>query len=262
LFIPNIQNYYLFILSIIFVQISFLLDIYTKQILYFKTNNIIFKHILESEYIYIFNKYIPGKIMTIISPISYIKEKYPNLSLKYMSYLFIILQLTIISSALLIAIITYENINLIYILLYLLLIFILFIISTNNKISIYILNLIQKNIQIINLSIKEYIYLIFLSILFWLFLSFGFYLFTKSIISIDNIDYKFMFALSIAISIGVLSLFSPGGLGVREAILTTLLLQYNFSLEDAISISIFSRIWFIINELILFIIGLISKMKI
>jgi uncharacterized membrane protein YbhN (UPF0104 family) len=51
---------------------------------------------------------------------------------------------------------------------------------------------------------------------------------------------------------GILSFIAPAGIGVREGVLTTLLANKGIPVTDAISVAVFSRLWFLGGESIIF----------
>lgn len=262
---PEILSTEKFILSIVFVQIGFLVSMIMKKILYSKVSNkISYKHILESEYLTIFNKYIPGKVFVIVGPVAYLKSIYTCFTVKELSYWAVILQLITVTSALLIGLITYGHYLVLSLYIsYILLIGLLILLIIKNPISLSLINMLKKvfskNIELHYLSLKDDINIFLYSFLFWILLSAGFYFLVESMIDTSNISILYMFSFSIAAALGILTLFAPGGLGVREMILATILINYGFTSQEAISISVASRVWFLINEFILFFIGISSS---
>lgn len=83
--------------------------------------------------------------------------------------------------------------------------------------------------------------------------SLGFYLFSKSIYPSLNMIYV-MGSFSLAYFFGLVAFFAPGGLGVREGILS-LMLSAVMPLPLAIIISFAARIWWTVAELSSIIIG-------
>jgi uncharacterized membrane protein YbhN (UPF0104 family) len=75
------------------------------------------------------------------------------------------------------------------------------------------------------------------------------------------------FAFALGGSIGILSIFAPGGLGVREGILTAYLTLAGIAVQDATTIAVASRLWFLAGEIFIFFTALLldryrkSKMK-
>jgi uncharacterized membrane protein YbhN (UPF0104 family) len=58
---------------------------------------------------------------------------------------------------------------------------------------------------------------------------------------------------------GILAIFLPGGIGVREGIMTAYLSALGIELELAITIATLSRLWFITGEVFIFLMALILK---
>ncbi|MEX0686385.1 MAG: lysylphosphatidylglycerol synthase domain-containing protein [Balneolales bacterium] len=91
----------------------------------------------------------------------------------------------------------------------------------------------------------------------WLFWSAGFYFLILSLTE-TQIPPTAGLSFALATNIGILAIISPGGLGVREAVLIAYLNFIGLSLAEATTISVASRLWFLIGEAMLFAAGLIS----
>ena len=108
----------------------------------------------------------------------------------------------------------------------------------------------QKAIRSI-FSFKKLFRLIAIYLLLWAFLGIGFFLFVKSIypIQIDQLPI-ILSVYPFAWSIGFLSLITPGGLGVREGVLSMFLTPY---LPPGIAtlVALLSRLWVMNIEVIL-----------
>ena len=108
----------------------------------------------------------------------------------------------------------------------------------------------QKAIRSI-FSFKKLFRLIVIYLLLWAFLGIGFFLFVKSIypIQIDQLPI-ILSVYPFAWSIGFLSLITPGGLGVREGVLSMFLTPY---LPPGIAtlVALLSRLWVMNIEVIL-----------
>jgi len=112
----------------------------------------------------------------------------------------------------------------------------------------------------INIGIKTNILLILRYIVFWVIIGLSFIFTIKSIypqIGLENIFF-FTGIFAISWSIGLLSFITPGGIGIREGIMTTLLIPY-MPLTVAIAAPILFRIYSIIIEIILSLIVLKIK---
>ena len=69
---------------------------------------------------------------------------------------------------------------------------------------------------------------------------------------------RLTFANTIGITLGFFALFSPGGLGVREAV-TSVLLTSLLPLEDGLMLSLVFRLWIVISEILSSLVLLIPK---
>ena len=66
-----------------------------------------------------------------------------------------------------------------------------------------------------------------------------------------------IFSWPLSISLGVLSLITPGGIGVREGIMTGFMVLTGMPLEEATTIAVISRLWFITGEVFIFLLSLV-----
>jgi hypothetical protein len=68
-------------------------------------------------------------------------------------------------------------------------------------------------------------------------------------------------AFSLAGTLGILSIITPGGLGVREGILGLFLVSAGLSGPEAASVSVASRLWFLTGECSIFILAFVYSRK-
>ena len=83
-------------------------------------------------------------------------------------------------------------------------------------------------------------------VLTWLFFSLGFYCLALSLS--PSAPFMSAFAFPFAATVGILAIVVPGGLGVREGLLTLCLVGFGLALVDAASIAVFARLWFLVGE--------------
>lgn len=217
-------------------------------------------------YLYsILGKYIPGKVFMLGARFPAYLEK--GVKMRKVSICFVLENVCTLLGAAFLFIISlfffpneiFNNYKLITIGL-----IILFFICINPRIINYFLGLIEKVTKKDDLRIaityRQMINLIVLFILNWLIVGAGFYMLTCSIypLPISQLLYAGgIFGLSAII--GILSIFAPSGIGVREGIIV-LGLSLIMPSEYAVIISVISRLWATIAELILiFIAFIISK---
>jgi len=102
----------------------------------------------------------------------------------------------------------------------------------------------------IQLNVWTFFKFLFFYSITWLIYGFGFSFFVYSFTNVSLQQYPLMTGIfAIAYMIGFLSFFAPGGLGIREGILTYLLGFY-FPISIAIVISLASRIWMTFAEVV------------
>jgi glycosyltransferase 2 family protein len=119
----------------------------------------------------------------------------------------------------------------------------------------------KKNIIKLSLTYYTVLKILLMYILLWIVLGIAFFFFAKSIHSVP-IDHMFpvIGSFFIATLVGILSIFTPSGLGVREGILT-IALSHIFPSSIAVVISVSSRIWSTSLELfVILIMFIIARM--
>ena len=98
---------------------------------------------------------------------------------------------------------------------------------------------------------KQWIYIFISHVLLWFCQVFAFFLFVKSFVFVD---WKYVGVLSACYAfawiVGFLSFLTPGGLGVREGLLSLLLGNY-MSLSQATLIALLCRVWMLSAEIVL-----------
>ena len=130
-----------------------------------------------------------------------------------------------------------------------------FFICLNPKIINFFLGLVEKLIKKEDIRIPftypQMLKVVFLFILNWMIVGTGFYILTCSMYQLPVSQLLFtggIFGLSAII--GILAIFAPSGIGVREGIMV-LGLGLIMPNEYAVIISIVSRLWMSVSELIL-----------
>lgn len=66
---------------------------------------------------------------------------------------------------------------------------------------------------------------------------------------------------ALASTAGIMSVFAPGGLGVREGALSALVAAQGISAGEAAVLSLMARVWFIFGELMMFLAALLVKIR-
>lgn len=94
----------------------------------------------------------------------------------------------------------------------------------------------------------------------WLLWGGGFYLLALSITK-DTLPLSTIFCFPLASTIGILVIFAPGGIGIREGVIAGYLTLLNVPLPEAVTISAASRLWYLVGEILCFITGYIANQK-
>ena len=211
----------------------------------------------------ILSKYIPGRIWTIISRSVYVANYGYNLVL--ITFISARLQIIHILVGLLVGIIPLILLEIdltIRISLFVGIVIILFVLA-NRKIQTALIRLINritnkgKNMNEHIFEHKDSWVIILIVLIQWTLYSISYFFFVKSIIDIKDISLGFAFPLSL--NIGLLSLITPAGIGVRESVIVGYFLLFDIPSSISTIISILSRFWFLIGELFIFLVGLTAK---
>jgi len=265
--IPKIYNYGYLIFSCILLYVAnFFQAINWRLILKLNKISVSTKDSFISIGLSILAKYVPGKIWLIIGRSEYISQKYEVSGVKT-SIISLHLQILVIWSGLLLGITgiilspdlqNFEYLNTAMIALGILSLF-AFTPYFYKFIDLAASKLLKKETKFSSISILNIIKLLPVLITYWLLFTVSLYFFGNSISSITGY-FSFQGALSypVAGAIGTLAIFLPGGLGLREAIITAYLTLLGYSLDYSITLSISSRIWFVSIEFLYFLSAFIT----
>ncbi|MDH5186862.1 MAG: flippase-like domain-containing protein [candidate division WOR-3 bacterium] len=110
------------------------------------------------------------------------------------------------------------------------------------------------------LSIRQIVYLYLLYFFSWFIHTAGFFFLTKSIYPSANNFLGIIGAFSLSWALSFAVIFLPGGLGMREGILT-FFLKFFLPLPIAALMSLIGRLWTTLGEIVIFIIALLIKGK-
>lgn len=268
LVIPKIENFTFLILSIICVFTGFFFDSFA----WYKTlkaggyNQVKLQDCIAGMGLSIFGKYIPGKIWLIVGRSAYIAKRY-DLPEKDTTAFSLNAQFISLWVGLLIGSIgifftgTQKLIPELTLALWIVLTLILFSRIFHNLITTIVKKIFRRNFVIPSLSFKKIIKVIPWFFGNWLLWCLGFYFLTQSM-CIEPIIVFIGFIFALAGTMGVLAVIVPGGIGVREGILATMLILAGIDEKLAVSISVASRLWFLSGEFFLFIIGVFANIKI
>ncbi|MCK4353362.1 flippase-like domain-containing protein [candidate division WOR-3 bacterium] len=124
--------------------------------------------------------------------------------------------------------------------------------SVFSKIVNFLFIRFKKEPMEFNIGYFRILQLLLLYCVLWVLYGMGFYFLIKSFYPIEiSTFYSLIGICAIAWSIGFISLITPGGLGVREGILS-FLLKFYFPVSIGIIAALLARIWTTVGEIILF----------
>ncbi|MBN2175768.1 MAG: flippase-like domain-containing protein [Bacteroidales bacterium] len=213
--------------------------------------------------LFIFAKYIPGKIWVILGRAGYVSgSKY---SLKTTSFISMKEQLIYVWEGLLISLIptliiySLSLFSVIVILLVVLMTIFLFSRKIHHRILKVLKRITRKEWEIPYIRFRESYGVLLYVLIYWIFWLAGFWLFVQAFYQVTDPIIAFAFPLSVVL--GLLVVIFPGGIGVRESILTSYLAHAGVAMTSATVISIFARIWFIAGEVFIFLLALYLKIS-
>lgn len=266
LIIPHIHNYAKLAVSLVLLFTGFVFNALSwakalKQAEY----KVTWSDGIASAGLSIFAKYIPGKIWVIMGRAEFLVKKY-RFSRKDMGSLSLDAQFVALWAALLlgtIGMVSINSINLYGLSVLLLFIILSLVIYTPlfHRLAEILLSRITKK----QVSFPKLPFLKVLKVILWYGLNWGtwcisFYFLAGSLVE-DTLPFSIAFAFGLAGSIGILAVFAPGGLGVREGILTGFLTIAGLDLQMATTIAIASRLWFLLGEIFIFVFALILERR-
>lgn len=256
LIIPNFKNLTFLSLSIGCLFSGFLLDgVRWKFILEKSGFDISYKDGLISNGITVFGKYIPGKIWMLLAKAAYINKNY-GFSVKTLSFVSFQSQLLALWTGALIGFLSlihaklapllFQSILLVFAILSL----ILFSEKLHHFVNVSIEKVLRKKIKIPFLPFKKVFSLIPIFAICWIAYALGFYFLGLSLGLPMPTFSGAIFPLSAVIGVAVL--IAPGGLGIREGLIVGYFLLLGLQQQEATTLAICSRLWFLTGELFVF----------
>lgn len=264
--IPEILSINIFILSLLCLYCGFILNAVAQQKLLAKSSYpITLPEAIAMTGLNVFSKYLPGKMWMVMGKSLYISEKYgyppTTISLHFLHIQFMVIWCGLILG--LLGLLLHNSLHALGLIgLLLFIVFTVLIFSNRaHKYTNYLLKKkFKKNIFYPWLSFYTTGCLLPWFILCWLFWGGGFYFLSISLTD-SFVPFSMIFCFPLAATFGILSVFTPGGIGVREGIMTFYMSLSYMNLEEAITISAASRVWFLIGELFIFFLGYIMNRK-
>lgn len=260
--IPFIASKLSFIISILLLLSGFVFySMAWEKVLIASGYKTDFKECIASVGLSIFGKYIPGKIWMIVGRAGYISQK-NEYKLNKISAISLNAQFIGLWVGLFLGGLSFlflgEN-NKIFLLLLFFWIFLTLIIFTrffHNYFEILATKIFKKNINIPSLKIREVLKTLKWFLIYWILFSTAFYFFVNSLTG-SSIPLYIGLIFPLANTLGIIAFFAPGGLGIREGVIATLLILSGIDKSVSVTIATFSRLWFLIGDIFIFSIGVV-----
>jgi uncharacterized membrane protein YbhN (UPF0104 family) len=253
------------VFSLLLLFLGFLLAVWNwKYLLRLNGYDLSVSQCIYSVGMSVFAKYIPGKIWSSLGRASLVAQF--GIPLQHAILISVHLQILFISSGLILGFIglamsgKYGLANLsMYVIMVVILSIVVIIPKLRGLLYRIIGKLFRKDIEPIGLGICPLLKIMFLFLVQWGFWSLGFYFLSRALVQGDIPVLSTSFAFPLSVCLGILSLISPGGIGVREGVLVGALGIMGLSLSDSTNISLVARIWFLIGEVSIFLKAVIVK---
>jgi glycosyltransferase 2 family protein len=262
----GIKNYSYFFLSVIVLVLSYVcLSFNWYSFLKCFDIKVPFRNAFISLGLTVFSKYIPGKVWLIVGRSSYLSQFAPDkTSILHLSSTYVQLLWTYTGSVVGAAFLLFVDLSQEWIWVISVgiaaMTILIFIPGFQRMCYGLLAKVMKKPINIPVLSASALLRLLPQFFLTWIIVMFGFDLLMMSM-DADLFEWPVGMAFILALNISVFAIFLPGGIGFREGLLSGFLLLQGFAKAFALSVSVMSRIWFIVGEAGFFLIALIWNLK-
>lgn len=261
--VPKVYNYRFLLISFLFLFSGFIFQCLNWYFVLKKDYPVSLKDALVSFGFFVFTKYIPGKVFVIIGKAEYISKKY-NYNRKDMITRSLDAQFIVLWTGIIIGSIglffANESFRFIIPLLtgWIVLSLIIFTDFFHKMLFKLIKFFTKKDINIPLISFREVLKILPVFFVYWIVFTAAFWFFSSAL-SEKPLGLETAFSFPLSVTLGIIMLVAPGGIGFRESILAGLLVMLSVDLQDATTISVVSRIWFLFGELFIFCLALVLK---
>lgn len=266
LVVPQIFNYWHLTISLVLLFFGFLLyGISWSRVVRDAGFEVTDMDGIASSGLSIFGKYIPGKIWIIMGRAEYISRKYgfprKDLNSYSLDAQFIALwSALMLGTAGMVWVKSYDLYGIAVLLLFIMLSLVIYTPMFHRIAEFVGSKIARRTITIPTLPFRSVFRLIIWFLAYWGSWSLSFYFLASSLVH-GPIPFPVSFAFALAGSLGILAVFAPGGLGVREGILTGFLVLSGLDLPTATTIAVTSRLWYLLGEIFIFVTGVLADRK-
>ncbi len=202
----------------------------------------------------IFGKYIPGKIWVILGRAGYVARQ--KSEFKTTSFISLKEQLIYIWVGLVVSAIPtfiyygFRWISILVVIICIILTVVLFSQWLNHFFFSLFEKIFRRKFDFPLIDLRNSLSIVIYELFFWFLISAAFVLFIRALSA--DASYIMAFAYPLSVSLSILAIILPAGLGIREGILTGFLILSGMEIETATTISILSRFWYMLGEAFLF----------
>jgi uncharacterized membrane protein YbhN (UPF0104 family) len=213
--------------------------------------------------LYVFTKYIPGKIWTIVGRSGYLADRHPY-PMSALTSMTVLWQLICVWLGVIFGAIGLTLLGKILVwgwpilILWLVLTIVVFSDAAQTLARRVYKRVFRREITIPTLSARLTVLSLPWFVVMWLCLSIAFHLLVVALAP-NPVPLGVGFGFPLTITLGVFAAFAPGGIGVREGVMVGYLALAGIPPHAAAAISIAARIWFILGELFMFVVGLAAS---
>ncbi len=263
---PKVHSWVFAAISIVLLLLGFLFqNVNWQRILKVFNVNTSLKTSSISVGLSIFMKYIPGKVMVVLGRAAYISEK-KGVPIVHVTTASLLSQIISLWVGFLLGSIALINAEIdiawkvVSAIIFVGLSVTLFVPQLPEKAFGLLFKILKKDSSYPKITQKQILVVLPTYILTWLFWGFGFYFLTLALSEITlPLIYGMVFPL--AGTLAIVSLFAPGGVGIREGLLVSSMVIYGIPIQQATAIALASRLWFLIGELTTFLAAVFLRYK-
>lgn len=254
--IPKIHKYFYLFLSFVFLFAGFIFQCLNWHFILKDRFPVSFAHSVISFGLYVFSKYIPGKVLVIVGKAAYINQQYEyptkSLIVRSLDAQFMVLWTGLmVGSAGLFFSGEAARWALPLLLSWLALTLVIFTNIFHRLFQKILKRIAKKEISIPFIRFREALRVLPVFFGYWLIFAAGFYFFAAALCP-ETVSFGVAFGFPLAITLGIMALIAPGGIGIREGVLVAYLTMLGIDLAQATTISVASRLWFLLGEIFIF----------
>lgn len=261
---PRIESSFMLTVSVVSLFAGFMADALAWHIFLRQAGiSATYRESLTSSGLSIFGKYIPGKLWIVLGKAGYIADRkqlpVEEVSMHSFKCQFISLWVASVFSGILFVFVKELRLYGVPMILFILFLSLLIFSDVFQKIVLKLVRrFLKREIAVPHVRFGQVSRVISLYTLNWLLWVTSFYFYLGALgVSMESVYIALAFPL--AAVIGIISLFSPGGLGVREGIIALVLLSAGIENGLATTTAVSSRVWFLLGEIFIFLLSIALK---